>query len=336
MPLEIRNKIWKRVLGDRLIHLQYPGIKRARKVDEERRSCIHIVCKHDRPEHEMTDKEIDWREPHQSCDHDLSHKRGYRDTQIGNKISVREPDPPVSVHLTVLRVCRQIYNEANDVLWSTNTFSFNEADPTFVDFMESRTTHQKQTLRKLRLQMDWVYGDEKGWNRIFGVKRLRSLTGIRSLRLQINHSMEAALYHEAKVGGDELAFFQPHQHEFVLKMATIPLTDVEVFVSDYPTLISDYPYSDSDSDEPPRALGDLWTAEDRTEYADEIRRILLDPKSAEKHAQFQETLQKCRQVVRDVRKEQKASRDAVFAEKSAKAQEYLRIQAPELLDDSEP
>lgn len=325
MPLEIRNKIWKIVLGDRLIHLEYPGVRRVRKVEEKMRSCIHVVCKHDRPEHEMTDKEIDWRMPHQSCNLDLSHKRGYRDTQVRNNILVREqPDPPESVHLTVLRVCRQIYNEANDVLWSTNTFSFSEADPTFVDFMESRTTHQKQTLRKLRLQMDWVYEDEKGWNRILGVKRLRSLTGIRSLRLQINHSMEAALYHEAKVRGVELAFFQPHQHEFVLKLATLPLTDVEVFVSDFPIVISDYPFSDSDVDEP----RGLWTAGDRTEYADEIRKILLDPKSAEKHAQFQEILQKCRQVVRDVRKEQKASRDAEFAESRARAQEYLRIHAP--------
>ncbi len=328
MPLEIRNKIWKMVLGDRLIHLEYPGEKRVREVDEKRRSCIHIVCKHDRPEHEMTDKEIDWREPHQSCGHDLLHKRGCRDTLVR-----KQPDPPESVHLTVLRVCRQIYNEANDVLWSTNTFSFCEADPAFVDFIESRTTYQKKTLRKLRLQMDWVYEDEKGWNRILGAKRLRSLTGVRSLRLQINHSMTASLYQEAQTGGDELALFQPHRWELLLKMATLPLSDVEVFVSDFPVLISDYPFDDSDIVEPPRHLSGLWTAEDRMEYADEIRRIMLDPKSAEKHAQFQETLQKCRQVVRDVRKEQKASRDAEFAEKGAKAHEYLRIHAPEYLDD---
>ena len=281
----------------------------------------------------MTAKEIDWRQPHQSCDLDLSHKQGYRDIQVSNR---EQPDPPESVHLTALRVCRQIYNEANDVLWSTNTISFSEAGPAFAEFMESRTTYQKQTLRKLRLQMDWVYEDEKGWNRSLGVKRLRSMTGIRRLRLQINHSMEAALYQKAKTGGDELAYFQPHQWEFLLKMATMPLTDVEVFVSDFPVVISDYPFYDDDIVEPPRDLSGLWTAEDRIEYADEIRRILLDPQSAEKHAQFQDTLQKCRQVIRDVRKEQRASRDAEFAERGAKAEEYLRIHAPELLDDSRP
>ena len=221
------------------------------------------MCRHDRPEHEMTDQGISWRQPHQSCDHDLSYKWGCRDAQ-DNGVVRRRPDPR-SMHLTALRVCRQMYNKANNVFWTTNTFSFDDANPTLVDFMESRTTRQKQLLRKLRLQMNWIYEDDRGWNRVLGVRRLRSLTELRSLRLQINHSMNAAVYQEAEPRGNEPSLFQPQQWDSVLRIETLPLTDVEVFVSVFPQDISDYPVFESDIVDPPRNLSVLWTAEDRME-----------------------------------------------------------------------
>ena len=57
------------------------------------------------------------------------------------------------MQLTALRICRQVYNKANNVLWAMNTFSFDDANPTFFDCIESQMTYQKQLLRKLGLQM---------------------------------------------------------------------------------------------------------------------------------------------------------------------------------------
>lgn len=331
MPLEIRNKIWKFVLGDQLIHFEYMGAKLVHAGTGERRSCKHIVCRRDRPEHEMTEQEIGWRQPHQSCDHELSQKWGYNPmTYPGEE---KKPDPE-SMHLTVLRVCRQTYNEANNVLWTTNTFSFNDADPTFVDFMESRSTPQKKLLRKLRLQMDWVYEDDKCWNRVLRITLIRSLIGLRSLRLQINHSMKAKVYQWAKARGNELGLFQMRQLEFIDKIAILPLTDVEVFVSDFPQLV-DYP-SDEDESEPPADTSPSWTAEDRTDYAEGIRKILLDPKGADIYAQKQEVLQEIYREDRERKKEQQASRDAERAELLGKAEEYLRRHAPDLLNNLTP
>lgn len=185
------------------------------------------------------------------------------------------------MHLTALRVCRQMYNEANNVIWTTNTFSFNDADGTFTAFMEARTTLQKQLLRKLRLQMDWVYEDDQSWNRLLRMTLIRSLTVLRSLLLQVNHAMEAAFYQSVKAPGNDLGLFQMRQLAFVNKLAILLLTDVEVFVSDFPQPV----------DEPPRDLSGLWTTEDRMEYAEGIRKVLIDPKGADKHAQEQKELQ---------------------------------------------
>lgn len=299
MPLQIRNKIWKLVLGDRLIHLGYEGKRRISTVTEQKRSCKHIVCRRDRPEHEMTEEEIHWRQPHQSCDHELTPPREYpmEHPMLPRNGSGRKKPDPEFIHLTVLRVCRQIYNEANDILWATNTFSFNNADPTFIDFIESRTIRQKQLLRKLRFQMDWVYGDDKCWNRVLRITLIRSLIGLRSLRLQINHSMRAEVYRCAKARGSELGLFQMRQLGFVDKLAILPLTDVEVFVSDFSYLVD---YS-SDEDEPSADTRASWTAEERIDYAEGIRNILLNPKGADIYAQNQKVLQEIHRENREGR-----------------------------------
>lgn len=174
--------------------------------------------------------------------------------------------------------------------------------------------------------MDRVYEADEVWDRVLGAKRLRSLTGIRSLRLQINHSWEAAQYQELKAEADVLPFARLQQCEFVLKMATWPLRDVEVFVSDFPHLVDEV-------EDPPRDLSVLWTVQDRTEYADGIRKMLLDPQAGEKHAQLQQAMRGCRQVVKEAREKQKAAEREERAEMCARAEEnLLRMYGPENLE----
>lgn len=88
----------------------------------------------------------------------------------------------------------------------------------------------------------------------------------------------------------------------MLRIATLPLTDVEVVVSDFPQVISDYAIFDEEIVDPPRDLSVLWTAEDRMECAERIRKTLLDPKGAEIFAEVQELLQNCRRIVKEVRR----------------------------------
>ena len=206
----------------------------------------------------ICDGEIIWRQPHYHCDVKLAYEIGSKYKQSGHE----------SMHLTALRVCRQMYIEANDVLWSTNTFSFNDAAISLDRFMSARTTRQKRSLRKLRLQMNWVWDEDESYNKVLGMTLIKALTGLRSLRLQINHSMEAVHYQQMRDSGDHL--FQTRYLAFVHKMAVLPLTNVEVFVGDR----CDWCI--------------LWTAEDRREYAEGIRKILLNPKGEEIYGQKQE------------------------------------------------
>ena len=134
-------------------------------------------------------------------------------------------------------------------------------------------------LKKLRLQMNCVAKEEVAWSRVLGVGLIRSLVGLRSLRLQINHSMDAAGYQWSKAREDEFSLCKIIQVRlgFVQRMKVLPLTEVEVFVGDYSERCREGWKGWTENA--------MWAAGDRTEYADVIRRILLDPKGAEKWAQ---------------------------------------------------
>ena len=223
------------------------------------------MCEDDRPEHELVedsswtnrDGEVEtvWRQPHYDCDFKLGCYPILDPEESGHQ----------SMRLKALRVCRQIYSEANQVLWTTNTFSFNDAAFSFHYFMEERTTLQKLLLRKLRLEMDWVWGEDEPWKRALSTTLTRSLAEMRYLRLQINHSVDAGFHQRAENGENELALFETRHLDLVRSMAKLPLVDVEVYVGERSQ---------------PRTLDDYCMAKARKEYAETIRKVLLDPNGA--------------------------------------------------------
>ena len=136
LPLEIRNKIWASLLGDRLIHFEYVNMDSAgARPDECLRSWHSTVCQYDRPENEVEQDDIAWKQSHSRCAIHVARRHGSK-PHIGYGCGLKRELPPYEeMHLTALRVCRQNYNEADRVLWSTNTFSFDD-EVTFRRFMD--------------------------------------------------------------------------------------------------------------------------------------------------------------------------------------------------------
>ena len=286
LPLEIRDKIWASLLGDRLIHFEYIDMDPAYDIPDECLQSWHsTVCQYDCPENEVTQDDLARKHTHSRC---AIHIEQY-DTLVGKDCRLKHGQSHhEETHLTALRVCRQMYNEANSVLWSTNTFSFNN-EATFRQFMGARTGCQKRLLKKLRLQINSVANEEAAWSRVLGVTLIRSLRGLRSLRLQMNYLLDTEGYQWIKARG--LDRMMQTRLPFVQKMKVLPLSEVEVFVCD-------------DSARWPRAGAVMWAAEDRAEYADAVRRVLLDPKGVEKYAQDQE----------ESKEERKRERHALWVE----------------------
>ena len=80
--------------------------------------------------------------------------------------------------------------------------------------------------------------------------------------------MEARLFRELSAPGNQLGISPSSFSSLMQRMAILPLTEVEIIVGDNLQV---------------RLRKVLWTVENRKEYAEGIREMLLDPKGAEKY-----------------------------------------------------
>lgn len=277
LPAELRDKIWGEVLGGRLVHLDfdddYDTSESESFTDSGQLHWKHKICQHDCKENRPDNfvwcgEEVPWRRPHAGC--------RFRDEDVYSDTYNDDPEPlcdVVTMHLTVLRASRQIYVEANRILWTTNTFSFPDG-PTFGEFMETRNIHQKRLIHNLRFEMRWGWGDERHWNTALGIALVKSLTGLQTLRLQIVCDLEKERWDHNKDRFVRLTTYA----EGLRKLSILPLTSAEIAVR---TSIN--PLG-------PRRWGnptELWQKHDRDQCAKDLKALLLNPRGAQVYAEYQ-------------------------------------------------
>ncbi|KAL8847952.1 MAG: hypothetical protein Q9221_007017 [Calogaya cf. arnoldii] len=295
LPPEFRDKIWTEVLGERVIHLEYKYFcdddMDFDEFDEDYQSCFgrspwrHIVCEDDGPEdrpkqimvanpkyfYTLPGSRPLWRYPHAQCDLD------YDDSGSSKPVEYHDHE---GMRLTVLRASHQIYTEANRVLWATNTFSFPEC-LTFKRFMMKRKISQKRLIGGLRFEMEWDCGLINEWNRNLSMTLVKSLIGLRTLRLNILYDMKQRLW---KTTED---YFLQHTSwtDGLRRLSTLPLTFAEVAFR-----VREWREEDGDTS--------YWQKDDRAKCAKDLRKILLNPQGAEVYAENQ---RQC-QISREMRK----------------------------------
>lgn len=287
LPLEIRNKIWSEVLGDRLVHLRYLGDNIMEVLTHEYLSqksnwsrtlmttyasaWRHVVYEEDYPEDQESKKlttadGVLSTRSHFTCESNLYYYKTIKPNNIykdwfccGHEM----------MRLSVLRSCRQIYIETNKIIGTTNTFSF--AHPmTFKRFVMTRTINQKRSIKSLRLQMKWDYEDTE-WNKALNMALVRSISGLRRLRLCISHRIDGTRYENLK---SDNGLYTTTCCKSLQKVSTLPLAEVEIVVRNSELI--------SENEE-----NNLWTKVDREYFAEGLRKILLNPKGAEIYAEDQ-------------------------------------------------
>ena len=175
------------------------------------------------------------------------------------------------IHLCLLRTCRQVYTEANKVLWETNIFSFNDIH-SFNCFMNERNNYQKGLMKKLRLAMKFGLRGPMHtplWSSALTMQLVRSLQGLRFVWLAINYRQPAKLHEECESRGwlDSVVLRSSYL-EGVRKLATLPLAHVKVSVSNKDLGYFEDLYFDHGEKQ--------WSQQQRKKYADLIRTRLLD------------------------------------------------------------
>lgn len=213
------------------------------------------------------------KERHANCNIDES----------GRKFLRKEDRQALRVDLNVLGVCRQLYEEANHLLWATNTFSF-EDPKTFEKFFGSLNPAQKRNLTSVHISADigrhgsWYDSpyqrarwDNNYWGRALNMSNLNMLRGVQALHLCLNQVFECVHY---GVGNDpaeqQIEKAQQADMESILRLRALSVKHVTVVMSD------DARKLDRDG-----TSAFKWTAIKKNEYAESIRVQLVDPRGAE-------------------------------------------------------
>lgn len=258
LPVEIRDKIFRALLGDQVLHIsRFSYTTWHDSLDSKKRNKAwlgyweHCVCLHPRSEDE------DYRR----FKHD--NREESNETDIGHVDCMGQSDgdlPVTDAHLDlrILRVCRQLYHECSPVVWTTNTFSFDDG-VLFSDFMSERSFIHKKLMKRLHLHTNDPPGTS--WNAVSTVKLIRSLQGLRELLIRCEYRKYRSF---APLPLWEL--LDPGMTK-LLKLRILPLAKVTVNLDDPHYIFPRIPY---------------WSIQQRREVAHNVERYILDSKGGER------------------------------------------------------
>ena len=197
----------------------------------------------------------------------------------------KEERQALRVDLNALGVCRQLYEEANHLLWATNIFSF-EDPRTFEKFFDSLNPAQKRKLTNIHISADigggaWFTSqyqrarwDSHYWGKALKTSNLTMLRGVQTLHLCINQTFDCVSWHpptsETEAGERQLQEGLQADLESVLRLRALAVKHVTVVMSD-----------DAVELERTGKSTYRWTATKKNEYAEGIRANIVDPGGAD-------------------------------------------------------
>lgn len=193
----------------------------------------------------------------------------------------KEDQQALRVDLNVLGVCRQLYEEANHLLWTTNTFSF-EDPKSFQKFASSLNPAQKHNLKSIHISAN-IGGphsrskihrreryDDNYWGKALKMSSLKVLRGVQNLYLCVNQEFRCVdLLFSSDAAQKQIEEGQQSDLEYILRLRALSLKHVTVIVSDNARNL-----------EREHRTAHRWTVTKKKQYAESIRVKLVDPSGA--------------------------------------------------------
>jgi hypothetical protein len=218
--------------------------------------------------------------PHESCRALLTILRSDREKLDSRHLEYHNRKEHL-LPVQLLRVCRQIYIEANPLLWSNNTLSFGRPSD-FKDFMADRIGAQKAHITHLHLDMSKVYPywPDSRPSSAASLGIVKSLVGLRSLSVYVSDWV----IHDKlvrNVGDDETAqitewkrLVEGHACDELTHYKILPLAKVMVLMTNSAARQHESPAIPNDSEN--------WRRWERMKYAESIRQTILDAEGPQK------------------------------------------------------
>lgn len=184
----------------------------------------------------------------------------------------REEIMEMRLDLQVLGASRQLYEEANYLLWATNTFSFDDSH-SFNRFIGSLNAAQMRNLANLHIDCNLDGSDpDLNWTQALKMPYLNVLRGIQTLHLCFEVRHDTYIPWGGTEEWEAKRIKDDFEREIVpfMRLRGIPQKRVTVVVYDgNKSLLT------GENDLP------MWTVAEKNQSAESVRARLMDPRGAE-------------------------------------------------------
>lgn len=322
LPGELRDKIFRLVVGDKFIHVKWTrrrgcDDKIGRDIGVRYTTCVATVSENeaykefssgynnipakDSPDYYTSTCE----ERHEKC---------IPWDKYGNISMIDEKRKQKALDLSILGASRQTYEEANLLLWSTNTFSF-EDPMSFDEFTRKLTFLQKKKLTKIHLRIDWISYLYEDWECALNIRLVEKLKGLKTVHLCFDQDLVRLASWP----------YLPMLQEKDTSSAGLLSSRHEILFLDYPQL---EPFASlqmlhlqhttvviADRIEDAEHLMNRWSIQKKREVAEKVRSKLLEPEGGKVFMAEYKIKQEMRERRKEARKAEETRRRAERAER---------------------
>ena len=271
LPGEIRDRIFRLVLGEKTVHIYqiFDGVFKVRRWSSNGR-IYHRVCVASQSEDELYENFSKCKSEKSTVDCAATRTSPFQQRH-DNCYSVA-----LQLDLNLLSSCRQIYEEANFLLWTTNTFAF--ARPWALrSFVDRLNFAQRKKLCSIHIDKSWASAEMDPWSPIVTTTFMKKLGNLQKVQLTYWTRRRTPPYpNSVNIEGK-------HAKDTMCSLKALPLKEVTVIISE----TRDDTYEER------------WSLTERQEKAEDIRRQLLDPNGHEIHAVEVEGLKARRKIERE-------------------------------------
>jgi hypothetical protein len=241
LPVEIRLKIWECVLGNQTVHIIFLGLNRGKKrkgfpVDRLARVWRHTVCVAE-VSYEAAYVLPIWSEGSGEHPPDFNMRK-----PLNLHINCFDHTSDIVEHgcfpgnldrqlsIDILEVCQQTYEEANPILWHTNTWSI-QRPLEFEQFMMRRTPELRRIMTKLHLDIDPYYNSlGYTWNVVLDAAPFGDFSGVTTLHIDVARSIRN-LFPSKHSPDPEAKLLLPPLLKGFESLMCLPLKEVKVICS---------------------------------------------------------------------------------------------------------
>ena len=165
---------------------------------------------------------------------------------------------------SLLHACRQIYDEARYILYSTNTFSFNSARNVraFIHFLVQRGTDVNEAVRSLHVDLAHPNTDTNGWTQAFNAVT-QHMTRLKTLYINVDQRPGWSTSSDAK---EKEISMRPVMNNLAI-LGKAPAKSTIIILSDRD--LARYPDSRTSSAQD-------WTMDEKRMWVQEVKLAIQD------------------------------------------------------------